>query len=124
MFALLGNVLQLLDKWGYGVLQLGKRDEIMKNRNPYLSLLVLWIGAICFSLSACVFGIVNGFLWQALFNLALVVFDSVFLGWCICKFNAYRDFINYMKEMEEKMKSVGGLCAEEEPFKEFENGKE
>lgn len=96
----------------------------MKNRNPYLSLLVLWIGAICFSLSACVFGIVNGILWQAFFNLTLVILDCIFFGWTISKFNSYNEFVNYMREMEEKMK--GGSCGkyEEEPFKEFDNNGE
>ena len=93
----------------------------MKNKNPYLSLLVLWICAICVALSFSIYGIVSGNLFLAISQLVFIVFDSIYLGWCICKFNAYREFVNYMREMEEKMK--GGLCGkcEEEPFKEFEN---
>ena len=95
----------------------------MKNRNPYLSLLVLWICAICVSLSACVFGIVNDILWQALFNLALVVFDSIYLGWCICKFNAYREFAKTQVEIDTFVKEFMKVQKkkENEPFKEFEN---
>ena len=98
----------------------------MKNRNPYLSCIILWICAICVSLTSCVFGIVNSVLWQALFNLALVILDSIFLGWCICKFEQYREFQNSAKEFNaylqmliEKEKSK-----ENEPFKEFENNGE
>lgn len=93
----------------------------MKNKNPYLSCIILWIIVIFINLTACILGVLNGILWQAFFNLAIVMIDCIYLGWCICKFNAHREFVNYIKEMEEKMKSVGGLCAEEEPFKEFEN---
>ena len=95
----------------------------MKNRNPYLSCIILWICVICFSLSVCVFGIVNGILWQALFNLALVVFDSIWLGVCICKFNAYKQFVNTTKQFEKTLEEFIKM-KENEPFKEFEeNGK-
>ena len=92
----------------------------MKNRNPYLSVIILWIIVIFINLTACIFGVLNGILWQAFFNLAIVMIDCVCLGWCICKFNAHREFVNYIKEVEEKVK--GSLCGkcEEEPFKEFE----
>lgn len=98
----------------------------MKNRNPYLSLLVLWIIAICFSLSACVIGIISGILWQALFNLALVMLDCIYLGWCICKFNAYKEFLKTKKALEDGLKQFEELMKlkENEPFKEFENNGE
>ena len=98
----------------------------MKNRNPYLSVLVLWIIAICFSLSACVIGIVSGILWQSFVNLALVILDSIFLGWCICKFNAYRELLKTKKALEDGLKQFEELMKikENEPFKEFENNGE
>lgn len=92
----------------------------MKNINPYLSLLVLWIVAICVSLSACVIGIISDILWQALFNLAFVVFDSIWLGVCICKFNAYKQFVNTTKQLEKTLEEFIKI-KENEPFKEFEN---
>lgn len=98
----------------------------MKNRNPYLSLLVLWIGAICFSLSSCIVGIVSGVLWQALFNLALVILECIFLGWCICKFKQYREFENSAKEFNAYLQMLidKEKAKENEPFKEFENNGE
>ena len=72
----------------------------MQNRNPYLSLLVLWIVAICFSLSACVVGIISGILWQALFNLALVMLDCIYLGWFICKFNACKELLETKRHLK------------------------
>lgn len=98
----------------------------MKNRNPYLSLLVLWIIAICVSLTSCIFGVVKGELWQAFFNLALVVFDGVWLGWCICKFVTFMEFIKVKSQLEDGLKQFEKLMKEKgnEPFKEFEeNGK-
>jgi Flp pilus assembly protein TadB len=114
---------KVLDKCSGGVLQLEKRSEIMKNRNPYLGLMVLWIGAICFSLSACVVGIVSGVLWQALFNLALVILDCTFLGWCICNFQQYREFEKSAKEFNAYLQMLieKEKAKENEPFKEFEN---
>ena len=95
----------------------------MKNRNPYLSLLVLWIVAICVSLTSCVFGIVNCILWQALFNLALVIFDSIYLGWTIRKFNEFREFEKMKESLKEFIDNMDKM-KENEPFKEFEdNGK-
>lgn len=95
----------------------------MKNRNPYLSCIILWIGAFCVSLTSCVFGIVNDVLWQSFVNLALVVFDCVFLGWCICKFEQYREFQNSAKEFNAYLQTLIDKEKEkiEEPFKEFEN---
>lgn len=98
----------------------------MKNRNPYLSLLVLWIGAICFSLSACVIGIISDVLWQALFNLALVILDCIFLGWSICKYQQYREFENSTKKFNAYLQMLidKEKAKENEHFKEFEeNGK-
>lgn len=95
----------------------------MKNRNPFLSVIILWICAICVSLTSCVFGIVNGVLWKALFNLALVVLDCIYLGWCICKFQQYREFQNSVKQFDAYMQMLieKEKAKENEPFKEFEN---
>lgn len=95
----------------------------MKNRNPYLSCMILWIFAICVSLTSCVFGIVNGVLWQALFNLALVILDCIFLGWSICKYQQYREFENSAKEFNAYLQMLidKEKAKENEPFKEFEN---
>lgn len=92
----------------------------MKNRNPYLSCMILWICAICVSLTSCVFGIVNSVLWQALFNLALVILDCIWLGWCICKFNAYKELLKTAKEFEKTLEELIKM-KENEPFKEFED---
>ena len=95
----------------------------MKNRNPYLSCIVLWIIVIFINLTACVLGVLNGILWQAFFNLAIVIIDCIFLGWCICKFNAYRNYIESTKSIEKTLKEFEKFIkmAENEPFKEFED---
>lgn len=97
----------------------------MKNRNPYLSCMILWICAICVSLTACILSIISGALWQALLNLALVVIDCIYLGWVICKFNAYNELLKSKKALEDGLKQFEELMKlkENEPFKEFENGK-
>ena len=96
----------------------------MKNKNPYLSLIVLWIIASCISLGACVVGIVNGVLLQAFANLALVVVDSIYLGLTIGKFQQYREIIeNSMKLFDSYLQML--MEEQNEPFKEFEeNGKQ
>ena len=95
----------------------------MKNRNPYLSCIILWIIAICVSLTSCVFGIVNSVLWQAFVNLALVILDCIYFGWTICKFNEYREFEKMKTSLKEFIDNMDKL-KENEPFKEFEeNGK-
>lgn len=83
-------MLQLLDKCGGGVLQLDKRREIMKNRNPYLSCIILWICAICVALSFSIYGIVSSNLFLAISQLVFIVFDSIYLGWAIRRFNEYK----------------------------------
>ena len=99
----------------------------MKNRNPFLSVIILWIFVICVSVTSCVFGIVNGILWQALFNLDIVVVGCVCLGWTICKFQQYREFENSVKQFNDYMQMLieKEKAKKNEPFKEFENnGKE
>ena len=95
----------------------------MKNRNPYLSLLVLWIGAICFSLSACIIGIVGGILWQAFFNLAIVMIDCIYLGLTIRRFNEFGEFEKMKESLKEFIDNMD-KAKENEPFKEFENNGE
>ena len=73
----------------------------MKNRNPYLSCIILWIIVIFINLTACIFGVLNGILWQAFFNLAIVMIDCIYLGWCICKFNAYKELLRTKKALED-----------------------
>ena len=95
----------------------------MKNRNPYLSLLVLWTSAICVALSFSIYGIVSGNLFLAISQLVFIVFDSIYLGWCICKFNAYREFAKTQVEIDTFVKEFMKVQKkkENEPFKEFEN---
>lgn len=98
----------------------------MKNRNPYLSLLVLWVIAVCASLISSIVGIIRGVEWQGLFNLVLAVFDGVGLGWCICKFDAYEQFVKTQVEIDKMVNELTKVQKEKEiePFKEFEeNGK-
>lgn len=92
----------------------------MKNRNPYLSCIILWIGVICFNITACIFGVLNCILWQALFNLALIVFDSIYLGWVIRRFNEYKEFEKMKERLKEFIDNMDKM-KENEPFKEFEN---
>lgn len=107
---------KVLDRWVNGVLQLGKRSaKKMKNKNPYLSLMVLWIIASCISLSACIVGIVGGDFWIAFVNLALVVVDSIYLGLTIGK---YREIENSMKLFDSYLQIL--MEKQNEPFKEFE----
>ena len=95
----------------------------MKNKNPYLSCMILWIGAICVSLSACVLGIVNGILWQAFFNLAIVMIDCIYLGWTIRRFNEFKEFEKMKESLKDFIDNMD-KAKENEPFKEFEeNGK-
>lgn len=95
----------------------------MKNRNPYLSCIILWIIVIFINLTACIFGVLNGILWQAFFNLAIVMIDCIYLGWCICKFNAYKELLRTKKALEDGLNQFEELMKmkENEPFKEFEN---
>lgn len=95
----------------------------MKNRNPFLSLIILWIVAICVALSFCIYGIVSGNLFLGISQLFFIVWDSIWLGSVICRFNAYRDFIKSSKAFESKLKEFEELMRikENEPFKEFEN---
>jgi hypothetical protein len=98
----------------------------MKNRNPYLSLLVLWIGAICVALSFSIYGIVSGNLFLAISQLVFIVFDSIYLGWCICKFNAYRNYIESTKSIEKTLEEFEKFIKmkENEPFKEYEENEQ
>ena len=55
-----------------------------------------------------------------------IVSDSIYLGWCICKFNAYKNYRESTKQIEKTLKDFEELMKmkENEPFKEFEeNGK-
>ena len=83
---------------------------------------MLWVVAICASLVACVVGIVKGVMWQALWNLVVVVADCIFLGWCVCKFNAYREFAKTQVEIDTFVKEFMKVqkAKESEPFNEFE----
>lgn len=98
----------------------------MKNRNPYLGLMVLWIVAICVALSFSIYGIVSGNLFLAISQLVFIVFDSIYLGWCIFKFNAYKELLKTKKALEDGLKQLEELMKlkENEPFKEFENNGE
>lgn len=95
----------------------------MKNKNPYLSCMILWICAICVSLGFCIYGIVSNNLLLAISQLVFIVFDSIYLGWCICKFNAYREFAKTQVEIDTFVKEFMKVQKnkENEPFKEFEN---
>lgn len=97
----------------------------MKNRNPYLSCMILWICAICVSLGFCIYGIVSDNLFLAISQLVFIVFDSIYLGWIICKFNAYKELLKSKKALEDGLKQFEEFMKlkENEPFKEFENGK-
>lgn len=95
----------------------------MKNRNPYLSLLVLWIVAICVALSFSIYGIVSGNLFLAISQLVFIVFDSIYLGRCIRRFNEYKEFDKMKESLKEFIDNMDKM-KENEPFKEFEeNGK-
>lgn len=95
----------------------------MKNKNPYLSCMILWICAICVSLTVCILSIISGALWQALLNLALVMIDCICLGWTIRRFNEYKEFEKMKESLKEFIDNMDKL-KENEPFKEFEeNGK-
>lgn len=87
----------------------------MKNRNPYLSCIVLWIVAICVALSFSIYGIISGNLFLAISQLVFIVFDSIYLGWCIRRFNEFREF----EKMKERLKEFIDNM-EKEPFKEFD----
>ena len=95
----------------------------MKNRNPYLSCMILWICAICVSLGFCIYGIVSDNLFLAISQLVFIIFDSIYLGWIICKFNAYKELLKSKKALEDGLKQLEKLTKlkENEPFKEFEN---
>jgi hypothetical protein len=95
----------------------------MKNKNPYLSCIILWIGAICVALSFSIYEIVSGNLFLAISQLVFIVFDSIYLGWCICKFNAYKELLKTKKALEDGLKQFEELMKmkENEPFKEFED---
>ena len=97
----------------------------MKNRNPYLICMILWIYAICVSLGFCIYGIVSNDLLLAISQLVFIVFDSIYLGWVICKFNAYKELLKSKKALEDGLKQFEEFMKlkENEPFKEFENGK-
>jgi hypothetical protein len=78
------------------------------------------------SLGFCIYGVVSGNLFLAISQLVFIVFDSIYLGWNICKFNAYRNYIESTKSIERTLKEFEKFIkmAESEPFKEFEdNGK-
>lgn len=94
----------------------------MKNRNPYLSCIVLWIGAICVALSFSIYGIISGNLFLAISQLVFIVFDSIYLGWTICKFNAYNELLETKKALEDGLKQFEEFMKmkENEPFKEYE----
>ena len=92
----------------------------MKNKNPYLSCIMLWIIVIFINLTACIFGVINGILWQAFFNLAIVMIDCIYLGWCIRRFNEFREFEKMKKSLKEFIDNMDKM-KENEPFKEFEN---
>ena len=95
----------------------------MKNKNPYLSCIILWICAICVALSFSIYGIISGNLFLAISQLVFIVFDSIYLGWCICKFNAYKELLETKKALEDGLKQFEEFMKlkENEPFKEFED---
>ena len=95
----------------------------MKNKNPYLSCIILWIGAICVSLGFCIYGIISGNLLLAISQLVFIVFDSIYLGCCIRRFNEFREFEKMKESLKEFIDNMDKM-KENEPFKEFENGKE
>jgi hypothetical protein len=93
----------------------------MNNKNPYLSILILWIVVSCFSLSSCIFGIVRDNLWQAFFNLALVIVDCVYLGLTIDKFIRYEEFKKSAEQFNEYINTLieKEKANDNEPFEEF-----
>lgn len=95
----------------------------MKNKNPYLSCMILWILTISFMLFSCVLAIVEGQLGLAIVALVLVVFDAIWLGWTICKFNDYKKFLARKKEIDKNVVDFLDWLKNEnsEPFKEFED---
>lgn len=95
----------------------------MKNRNPYLSCIILWIGALCVSFGFCIYGIISGNLVLAISQLVFIVFDSIYLGWVIRRFNEYKEFEKMKESLKEFIDNMD-KTKENEPFKEFEdNGK-
>ena len=98
----------------------------MKNRNPYLSCIILWIFCLCVALSFCIYGIVSDNLFLAISQLVLIVFDSIYLGWCICRFNDYKQFLARKKEIDKQVVDFLDWLKNEnsEPFKEFEENEQ
>lgn len=92
----------------------------MKNRNPYLSCIILWICAICVALSFCIYGIISGNLFLAISQLVFIVFDSIYLGWAIRRFNEYKEFDKMKERLKEFIDNMEKAKVNE-PFKEFEN---
>ena len=95
----------------------------MKNRNPFLSVIVLWVCAICVSLAFCIVGIVFESLFLAISQLVWLVFDSVWLGIAVCKFNSYKELAKKTKDVENILNEFGKLMEtkEKDPFKEFDS---
>jgi Na+/melibiose symporter-like transporter len=95
----------------------------MENRNPYLSCIILWISAVCVALLFSIYGIVSGNLFLAISQLVLIVFDSIYLGWCIRRFNEFRELEKMKESLKEFIDNMDKI-KENEPFKEFENNGE
>lgn len=98
----------------------------MKDRNPFKLNLILWSCILLYSLTMCIVSIFTSSNIAIIIHLCFVVFDGVFLGWTICKYFDYKDFI----ESKNKMIDLLEMCVKEmeknknEPFKEFKSGKE
>ena len=98
----------------------------MKDRNPFKLNLILWSCILLYSFTMCIVSIYTSSNIAIIIHLCFVVFDSFFLGWTICKYFEYNDFI----ESKNKISDLLEMCVKEmeknknEPFKEFDNGKE
>ena len=93
----------------------------MKDRNPFLWAIIYNVVAIVLMIVGLVCSSYVDYWASFIVCLCLLVVDSVMLGWDICKYNAYRNLMvskRHFEEMLEKIKQK-----ENEPFKEYDNGR-
>ena len=97
--------------------------------NIFLGVLI----AFCVSLSVVIACCIDSYFERDLFgfimNLCFMVIDSVFLGVYLLKAIYYNKYLKMKKQMDDSCKEFmekvnGGEIDSENPFVEFENGKE
>jgi hypothetical protein len=93
----------------------------MKHKNPFLGVMLFNILVLIGMIISAINCIVISNYYLLAFDIFLIIVNSAMFGWNFCKFIGYKNYIKY-REMIEKHIKDELQRAENEPFKEFEDG--